>query len=92
MFGTQGTLLDSSLGEHKTVEAIIERVGMSQTDGNTYYTLVLKDYPELLLIGAGTISSELPISREGDLVNIEYIDGKNKTKTIVTFDNLNFNQ
>ena len=65
---------------------------MSQTDGNTYYTLVLKDYPELLLIGAGTISSELPISREGDLVNIEYIDGKNKTKTIVTFDNLNFNQ
>ena len=92
VFGTQGTLLDSSLGEHKTVEAIIERVGMSQTDGNTYYTLVLKDYPELLLIGAGTISSELPISREGDLVNIEYIDGKNKTKTIVTFDNLNFNQ
>ena len=43
-------------------------------------------------MGSGTISAELPISYEGDPVKIEYIDGKNKTKTIVTFDNLKFNQ
>ncbi len=65
---------------------------MSQTDGNTYYTIILKEQPELLLMGAGTISAELPISREGDQVTIEYIDAKNKTKSIVSFDNLNFNQ
>lgn len=92
VFGTQGSLLDSSLGEHKTIEATIERIGTSQTDGNTYYTILLKEHPELLLMGSGTISAELPISYEGDSVKIEYIDGKNKTKTIVTFDNLKFNQ
>ena len=92
VFGTQGSLLDSSLGEHKTIEATIERIGTSQTDGNTYYTILLKEHPELLLMGSGTISAELPISYEGDPVKIEYIDGKNKTKTIVTFDNLKFNQ
>ena len=92
VFGTQGSLLDSSLGEHKTIEATIERIGTSQTDGNTYYTILLKEHPELLLMGSGTISAELPISDEGDPVKIEYIDGKNKTKTIVTFDNLKFNQ
>ena len=92
VFGTQGSLLDSSLGEHKTIEATIERIGTSQTDGNTYYTILLKEHPELLLMGSGTISAELPISYEGDPVKIEYIDGKNKKKTIVTFDNLKFNQ
>ncbi len=92
VFGTQGSLLDSSLGEHKTIEAAIEGKGTSQTDGNTYYTILLKEHPELLLMGSGTISAELPISYEGDPVKIEYIDGKNKTKTIVTFDNLKFNQ
>ena len=92
VFGTQGSLLDSSLGEHRTIEATIERIGTSQTDGNTYYTILLKEHPELLLMGSGTISAELPISYEGDPVKIEYIDGKNKTKTIVTFDNLKFNQ
>lgn len=92
VFGTQGSLLDSSLGGHKTIEATIERIGTSQTDGNTYYTILLKEHPELLLMGSGTISAELPISYEGDPVKIEYIDGKNKTKTIVTFDNLKFNQ
>lgn len=92
VFGTQGSLLDSSLGEHKTIEATIGRIGTSQTDGNTYYTILLKEHPELLLMGSGTISAELPISYEGDPVKIEYIDGKNKTKTIVTFDNLKFNQ
>ena len=43
-------------------------------------------------MGSGTISPELPISREGDQVTIEYIDAKNKTKTIVSFDNLSFDQ
>lgn len=92
VFGGQGNFSDISSGEHKTITATIDRLGMSQTDGNTYYTIILKEHPELLLMGSGTISPELPISREGDQVTIEYIDAKNKTKTIVSFDNLNFNQ
>ena len=74
------------------VTATIERLGVSQTNGTTYYTIILKEYPEFLLISPATISPELPISREGDQVMIEYIDAKNQSKTIVSFDNLNFNQ
>ena len=92
VFGGQGNFSDISSGEHKTITATIDRLGMSQTDGNTYYTIILKEHPELLLMGSGTISPELPISREGDQVTIEYIDAKNKTKTIVSFDNLSFDQ
>ncbi|MDO5793171.1 MAG: hypothetical protein Q4Q00_03115 [Turicibacter sp.] len=92
VFGGQGNFTDTTTGERKTVTATIERLGMSQTDGTTYYTIILKEHPEILLMGAATISPELPISREGDQVTIEYIDAKNQTKTIVTFDNLNFNQ
>ena len=92
VFGNQGSVTDLTAGEHKTVTATIERLGVSQTDGNTYYTIILKEYPQILLMGTGTISPELPITREGDQVMIEYIDAKNITKTIVSFDNLNFNQ
>ena len=92
VFGNQGSVTDLTAGEHKTVTATIERLGVSQTDGNTYYTIILKEYPQILLMGTGTISPELPITREGDQVTIEYIDAKNITKTIVSFDNLNFNQ
>ncbi|MBQ1787272.1 MAG: hypothetical protein II005_11210 [Turicibacter sp.] len=92
VFGNQGSVTDLTAGEHKTVTATIERLGVSQTDGNTYYTIILKEYPQILLMGTGTISPELPITREGDQVTIEYLDAKNITKTIVSFDNLNFNQ
>ena len=92
VFGNQGSVTDLTAGEHKTVTATIERLGVSQTDGNTYYTIILKEYPQILLMGTGTISPELPITREGDQVMIEYLDAKNITKTIVSFDNLNFNQ
>ena len=43
-------------------------------------------------MGASTISPELAITREGDVVEIEYIDANNQTKTIVSFDNLNYVQ
>ena len=52
----------------------------------------LKDQTNLLLMGASTISPELAITREGDVVEIEYIDANNQTKTIVSFDNLNYVQ
>ena len=81
-----------SSGEKRSVKATVERLGMSLVDGNTYYTLILEGQLSLLLMGASTISPELAITREGDLVEIEYIDVDNQTKTIISFDNLNYNQ
>lgn len=91
VFG-KGDFSNLSSGEKKSIKATVERLGMSLTDGNTYYTLILEGQLSLLLMGASTISPELAITREGDLVEIEYIDANNQTKTIVSFDNLNYNQ
>lgn len=91
MFG-KGDFSNLSSGERKSITGTVERFGMSQSDGNTYYTIILQDQTKLLLMAASTISAELSITREGDLVEIEYIDANNQTKTIVSFDNLNYVQ
>ena len=91
MFG-KGDFSNLASGERKSIKGTVERFGMSQSDGNTYYTIILKDQTNLLLMGASTISPELAITREGDVVEIEYIDANNQTKTIVSFDNLNYVQ
>ena len=91
MFG-KGDFSDLSSGEQKTIAANVERLGMSQSDGNTYYTIILQGHVNLLLMAADSISPELAITREGDSVEIGYIDADNQTKTIVSFDNLSYSQ
>ena len=91
MFG-KGDFSELSSGERKSITGTVERIGMSQTDGNTYYTIVLENENKLLLMAANSISPELSITREGDMVEIDYIDANNQTKTMVAFDNLNYVQ
>ncbi|HAX73240.1 MAG TPA: hypothetical protein DCY20_06925 [Firmicutes bacterium] len=91
MFGN-GELPTNPSGERKSLTASVERFGSYETGGNTYYTLILEGMPNLLLVAPSTISPELAITREGDSVEIEYIDATTQTKNIVSFDNLNFAQ
>ncbi|MGL4338267.1 MAG: hypothetical protein ACRCST_15390 [Turicibacter sp.] len=91
MFG-KGDFTNLPSGERKSLTAVVERFGMSQAGGNTYYSLILEGQPGLLLMAPSTISPELPITREGDRVTVEYIDAENQTKNVLSFDNLNYNQ
>ncbi len=79
-------------GEEKTLTGEVERLGTTQVDGNTVYTLILKEQPTSLFTVPHSISPELAITREGDQVTIAYIDSKSKTKNVLTFDNLGYNQ
>lgn len=73
-----------------TYEGIVERISAVVEDGSTYYYLVVEGEKEKIFMGSYTVSDELSITRDGDTVKISYIDDKNGTVDIISFDNLAF--
>ncbi len=59
---------------------------------STIYTFVLKDHKDKIFNAGISISNELPITKEGDKVNIRYVDTKQDTINITSFDNIEFKQ
>lgn len=72
-----------------TYTGVVERISSVVENGSTYYYFILKDKDEIFTAPA-SISNELAITREGDTVKIEYIDDKNSTVDITSFDNVAF--
>ena len=75
-----------------TIKGIITRIGFNIESGETYYYMILNDDESKLYLASYTVSEELPISREGDEVEIAYTDEANGTINIVSFDNVKFSQ
>ncbi len=73
-------------------EGIVTRIGSNIENGNTYYYMVLDDDESRLFLASYMVSEELPITREGDKVEISYVDESNGTINIVYFDNIAFSQ
>lgn len=73
-----------------TYEGIVERISSVVEDGSTYYYIVVEGEPEKIFTASYLISEELAITREGDTVKLEYIDDKNGTVDITSFDNIAF--
>lgn len=59
-------------------------------DGSTYYYLVVEGEANKIFMAPYTVSNELAVTREGDNVNISFIDDKNGTMDIIEFDNTAF--
>ena len=75
-----------------TVEGVVTRISDNVENGDTYYYMILDEDSTKLYLASYSVSEELPITREGDLVEISYVDEANGTINIVTFDNLSFSQ
>lgn len=75
-----------------TVKGKISRISANSESGNTFYYMILDDDRTKLYMASYTISEELPITREGDTVEISYIDESNGSINVVTFDNVDFSQ
>lgn len=75
-----------------TVKGKVTRISANSESGNTFYYMILDDDRTKLYMAAYTISEELPITREGDTVEISYIDESNGSINVVTFDNVDFSQ
>lgn len=75
-----------------SVTGIVTRIGSNIENGNTYYYLILDGDDTKLYLASYMISEELPITREGDKVELSYVDESNGTINIITFDNIGFAQ
>lgn len=75
-----------------TLKGKVSRISANMESGNTFYYMILDDDRTKLYMASYSISDELPITREGDNVEISYIDEANGTINIATFDNLEFSQ
>lgn len=73
-----------------TYEGIVERISSVVEDGSTYYYIVVEGEEEKIFTASYLVSDELAVTRDGDTVKIEYIDDKNGTVDIVSFDNIAF--
>lgn len=68
------------------------RIGSSVIEDTTYYYIVLKENPNKIFITSMSMSNELPLTRDGDKVQISYYKNPNSSIDLVKFDNLQFIQ
>lgn len=71
-------------------EGKVQRISNVVEDGSTYYYLVVEGEEEKIFTASYMVSEELAVTRDGDTVKITYVDDKNGTVDIITFDNVAF--
>lgn len=73
-----------------TYEGKVQRISSVVEDGSTYYYLVVEGEEEKIFTASYMVSEELAVTRDGDTVQITYVDDKNGTVDIINFDNVAF--
>lgn len=73
-----------------TYKGKVKRISSVVEDGSTYYYLILDGKDEKIFSASYSVSDELSITRDGDIVEISYLDDKNGTIDIIKFDNIAF--
>lgn len=71
-------------------EGKVQRISNVVEDGSTYYYLIVEGEEEKIFTASYMVSEELAVTRDGDTVRISYVDDKNGTVDIITFDNVAF--
>ncbi|QBD84454.1 cell shape-determining protein [Clostridium tetani] len=90
---SKGNLINvGSTGKEENITDTIERINSYVVGNSTIYTFVLKDHKDKIFNAGISISDELPITKEGDKVNIRYVDTKQDIINITSFDNIEFSQ
>lgn len=73
--------------EKLTVRGKVVRQAADTREGNTDYYLQLEGQESRVFIGGSSVSAELPLTREGDVVSIQYDDTGAGVAFIKQFDN-----
>ncbi len=68
----------------------IFRISSEIQDGETYYTFIIAGEENKIFVAGYTLSVELAITRDGDIVSISYIDDGKDYYNVTDFDNLAF--
>jgi len=79
-------------GEKITEKGTVLRIASSFVEDTTYYYIILKEKQDKIFITSLNMSNELPLTREGDSVEITYNKNPNSSIDLISFDNLQFTQ
>lgn len=71
------------------IRSVVSRFASEVVKGNTYYYFVLAKSPSKLFTSGSSLSDELPLTKEGDVVSISYIESSSGEISIMDFDNTN---
>lgn len=75
------------------VEGTVLRIAAEVSNGTTIYKVIIDTRPDIIFHVLFDLSDELALTKEGDLVALEFYDtGEKPFETAVSFDNLMFSQ
>ena len=83
VIGSKDTYLYSVKGNVERISSVVE-------GGSTYFYMIIEGEAEKIFMASYDVSDELAVTREGDEVEISYIDDQNGTIDIAEFDNIKF--
>ncbi|MGL5973105.1 MAG: hypothetical protein ACRCZK_05310 [Oscillospiraceae bacterium] len=87
--------LDTESGQSSTISEIegkVIRIASSIDDGTSIYKLIIDGKQDVIFTASSSISDEISLTRDGDIVKISYNDNsENKVIPAITFDNLSIN-
>lgn len=78
--------------QEREFQGTVDRISSQVVEGNTVYSMILKEQPDKIFTAVSDISPELPLTRSGDKVEISYLKVNRKVINISKFDNLNYTQ
>lgn len=78
--------------EETKEDGTIKRIGTSIIEDTTYYYIVTNENPNKIFIASLNMSNELPLTKEGDRIQITYYINENSSIDLSSFDNLELTQ
>lgn len=86
----RNTGISNDSNEKIKVSSSISRLGTDMKDGRTFYYIVLTAKPNTIFVVNTDLSDELPVTKEGDIVEVEYLPSEEKTINLLSFKNPRF--
>jgi hypothetical protein len=92
MKNTSGSSSIDTGSQQENLQGTIERISSEIVGGGNVYYMIIKEQPNKIFTAVADISSELPLTKEGDPVKLSYVKSDRSVISISAFDNLKYTQ
>jgi hypothetical protein len=72
----------------QTQSGTVSRIGSDVRDGRTFYYMSINELPNRILVANSDLSSQLPMTQKGDMVEVGYVATEEGDISLKTFRNL----
>lgn len=80
------TIKPNANADKKTLQSTIVRIQNDVKNGNSFYYFTVNNYPKIF-VGSSQLSNQLPITREGDVVEISFDVDNEEVIDVASFKN-----